>query len=144
MSVRAGLILATLLAAAPALAQSDTELTIDARRLGVMVDQSEAALHVLDPASPMAQPVEGPEGDAYSELVSATRRFGVMLARACREKLADARFCGAPYAPSWLKTRPADLRAAIDGAGDRITPFWTDVCTRAKSRTPDTSLCAIE
>jgi hypothetical protein len=137
-------LLAGMLAAAPAMAQDDTDMQIEARRLGAMVEQSRAALHIIAPTWPVAQSVEEADIDAYGELVRATRRFDTMLAQACREKLADPKFCGPPYAPAWLKAKPRDLRAAIEDATGRITPFWANVCGRAKAKSGDTNLCAIE
>jgi len=149
VSARAGLLFATLLlaaflGAAPGLAQSDTELVIDARRLVVMVGQSQAALHYIDPAFPAEQYAEDVEGDAYSELTAAIHRFELTRARACHDNLVAPQFCGPPYNPSWLKARPADLRAALDDAGARITPFWSAACARARDKGANANLCAIE
>lgn len=142
--------LAVLLALAwPAHAQADAStLQIDARRLGVMVDQSQAALHALAPRGwPDAADGDGDDGDAFAALAAAVARYDAMVARACRANLAAPRFCGAPYDPPWLASRPpgdAALRAEIDEAGDRISSFWSEVCARASQATGDADFCGVE
>jgi hypothetical protein len=129
----------------PAFAQTDDgDPLIDARRLGVMIDQSEAALHAIAPTFPAVQSRDDGDGDAYAELVSAVRRYDATVAQACRARLVGPRFCGTPYDPSWLSTPPSDLRAAIDEAGDRITPFWNALCAQARKATGDQAFCSLE
>ncbi|HEX3672977.1 MAG TPA: hypothetical protein VHU87_01770 [Rhizomicrobium sp.] len=147
MSRAAPFLLALVLSAAPALGQSDTELQIEARRLGAMVDQSDAALHLLSSTWPLGQSVGDENGDAFAVLIAAVRRYDAMMLQACRAKLVGPELCAAPYDPPWLKAKPptpAAARAAVNEAGARITPFWSAVCTRAKKATGDTSLCAME
>lgn len=136
------LALAILIFVAPAFAQ-DGDPSIDAHRLGVMVDESNAALHAIAPEFPAAQPADDGD-DTYSALVSATQRFATMQAQACRAKLMGPAFCGAPYDPAWLTHKPADLRAAIDEASARIAAFWSDACARAKKATGNADFCAME
>jgi hypothetical protein len=147
LSRAAPFLLALVLSAAPALAQSDTELQIDARRLGVMVDQSDAALHLLSSTWPLGQSVTDENGDAFTVLIAAVRRYDAMMAQACRAKLVGPELCAAPYDPPWLKGKPPApdaARAAVDEASARITPFWSAVCARAKKASGDASLCAME
>ncbi|HEY2068820.1 MAG TPA: hypothetical protein VGG48_04640 [Rhizomicrobium sp.] len=144
MSAFSKIPLALLFLAAPALAQSDVELTIETHRMSLMMEQADAALHILSPAWPISQPADDGDGDAYAQLLYATNRFNRTIAQACRAKLADPKFCAAPYDPPWLKTKPADLHAAVEDASTHITPFWTDVCARAKPKTADASLCVME
>ncbi len=129
--------------AAPALAQSDGDPQIDATRLGVMIDQAGAALHAIEPKFPDPQAASGAvEGDAYTQLTSAVRRYDALIAQACRAALVGAQFCGAPYDPPWLNRQPPDLRAAIDEASNRVSALWRDVCGRAKKTDP--AICVME
>jgi hypothetical protein len=125
---------ALLFLAVPALAQ-DSE--IDARRLGVMVDESEAALHALSPAWAVEQ-----AGDDDADVAATVRRFARMAARACQAKLMGPQFCATPYDPPWLATTPADPRAALDDAAAHIGAFWSEVCARAKPASPN--VCVME
>lgn len=146
MSLRPALLAAMLFLTVPALAQDYDDYQLEARRFDIMVDQSETALHVIASGWRAAPPADYGDGDddAYGMLLRATHRFNTTVERACRANLADAKFCGAPYAPPWLKNKPADLRGAFDDAAGRIIPFWEEVCTRARAKTPDASPCVME
>jgi hypothetical protein len=110
---------ALLLFAMPAAAQ-DGDLSIDAHRLGVMVDESDAALHALSPAWTIDQ------NDDDADLGAIAARFARMQTQACQAKLVGAEVCGA--AP------------AKGNAAEQISAFWRHVCALAKR--PD--LCVME
>ena len=85
-----------------------------------MIDQSQAALHVLSPGWTMDQ------SDDSADLSAILARFTRMQAQACQAKLVGAEQCGAP--------------PAKEDAAERILTFWHTVCAEAKRA----DLCVME
>jgi hypothetical protein len=135
----------SLILATPATALDENDrfiMTIDAGRLGVMVDQSARILGLEgDPA--------GASTDTFATLKAAVREYRRVLSVACARHTVKAPCEAAYYNPLWLSEPDAPgpgleaLRSRIDEAQDRIAPLWGDLCaTLPKEHDP--SLCQIE
>jgi hypothetical protein len=137
-------VLAFVLLASPALAD-DPSAAIEVGRFGVMLDQAAAAEKLVAPADGAPQPDQSTNG-TYRQLVATVLRFNVIANRVCAEIALPPGDCSGPYLPGWLAAGtvddPAQLRAMIDEAGERIGTFWGDMC--AKARAKDEHLCDIE
>lgn len=129
------------LIATPALAD-DPSAAIDVGRFGVMLDQVQAAEKQVVPQQDAAP--DPSVAGIYRQLVATVLRFNVISNRICGEVPLPAADCAGPFTPAWLSAGPGDdparLRAMIDEAGERIGPFWGDMCAKSK----DEHLCDIE
>jgi len=127
--------------------------TIDAGRLGVMMDRSEDALKILVPTAHDSDvgPPAAQRAFAFQQLVSAVLRFNLIAGQACRTGIAAPKPCaGAPYLPAWLKDAPdsdhsdAQLAAMIAEASAHIEPFWSDICAKGQKISGDDTFCDLE
>jgi len=136
----------------PNSAAAAAEMMIEAGRLGVMLDQADAAmkLHAGDPSE---EPVETPgQQQIYvvHELRAAVLRYNMMQFDACRGGTVAGEVCAQPYLPDWLKEPPdavppgATIAARVQDAVNHIMPFWKAMCAKAVAQTHDETFCAIE
>jgi hypothetical protein len=116
-------------------------MTIDAGRLGVMMDQSQRILGLSD--------VDDQDGntETFAILKNAVRAYQRLLPVACERRVGKAPCGQPPYAPQWLQqdtAPPPDvLRARIDEATGPVSTLWSALCeTLPKERDP--SLCQLE
>ncbi len=138
-------IVALCLAVQPVWAAEDTDpltMTIDAGRLGVMMDQSQRMLGLPD----------DPAADGSTEtpviLRGAVRQYQRLLPVACGRHAVTEELCErAFYAPRWLDDTatpsPDVLRTRIDEATDHVAPLWNALCER-QPKDHDESLCQLE
>lgn len=127
-------------------------MMIDAGRLGVILDQTEASMK-LNGFAPTEEPVETTAQQqlyAVHELRAAVLRYNVMQFDACRAHVISGELCAAPYVPDWLK-EPADtippvtvMAARVQDAVAHISPLWKAMCVKAVAQTHDDAFCAIE
>jgi hypothetical protein len=127
-------------------------MMIEAGRLGVMLDQADAATK-LRAGEPSEEPVETPgQQQIYvvHELRAAVLRYNMMQFDACREGMLSGEICAQPYLPEWLREPPdavpppATIAARVHDAVAHISPFWKALCARAVAQTHDETFCAIE
>lgn len=116
-------------------------MTIDAGRLGVMMDQSQRILGLPD-----ADDQDGTT-ETFAMLKSAVRAYQRLLPVACERHIGKVACDQPSYAPPWLQqdaVPPPDvLRARIDEATDPVSGLWSALCgTLPKEHDP--SLCQIE
>jgi hypothetical protein len=128
------------------------EMMISTGRLGVMLDQAEAAMK-LRTGTLSEEPVETPmQQQLYvvHELRAAVLRYNVMQFDVCRAHILAGDLCARPYLPDWLKegadTVPPTpvLAKRVQDAVTNIMPFWQAMCARAVAQTRDETFCAIE
>ena len=128
------------------------EMMIEAGRLGVILDQSDAAMK-LRASEPPEEPVETPgQQQVYvvHELRAAVLRYNMMQFDACRGGTLAGELCAEPYLPDWLKEPldtvppPATIAARVRDAVAHVIPFWKALCAKAVAQTHDETFCAIE
>jgi hypothetical protein len=117
-------------------------MTIDAGRLGVMMDQSQRILGLPD------DPAQDGSTETPVVLRNAVKQYQRLLPVACAKVAALKGLCEQSfYAPRWLNDggtpSPEVLRARIDEATDRIAPLWGDLCSTLP-KDHDESLCQLE
>jgi hypothetical protein len=127
-------------------------MMIEAGRLGVILDQADAAMK-LRVGEPPEEPVETPgQQQIYvvHELRAAVLRYNMMQFDACRSGTLAGELCTEPYLPDWLKEAPdtvpppAAIAVRVRDAVSHITPFWKALCAKAVAQTHDETFCAIE
>jgi hypothetical protein len=141
-----------LVAPAHAVDGDDPSLSIEAGRLGVMMDQSTEALKLLAPNAKDTDlgPPEAQRAYAFEELVTAVLRYNVVAHEACRRSLVSATLCVGPFLPAWLKDgaavdhSDASLREMVDETTGRLMPFWSAMCEKGRKASGDDFFCAIE
>jgi hypothetical protein len=133
-----------LLTAIPARAEPPDAfvMTIDAGRLGVMMDQSQRILGLPD------DPDLDGSTDTSAVLRHAVKQYQRLLHVACARHAVGKTTCEpAYYAPAWLNDTappsPAVLRSRIDEASDHVAPLWNALCERLP-KDHDESLCQLE
>ena len=128
-------------------------LVIDAGRLGVMMDQAEAAAEAAH-ENDLDEELETPEGQtAYAAraLRDSILRFNGLQLQVCRgNNEVPAGLCGAPYLPGWLnepvtqRPAPAVLTQRLEDAMQHISPLWSALCDKAKAAGQDEHFCDLE
>jgi hypothetical protein len=139
------LVILALLAATPAWAdeQDDFIMTIDAGRLGAMMNQSQEILKLpSDPAS------SDGSTETWAVLRRAVLEYQRLLPVACARHAVAKDVCEpAFYAPRWLadvsRPKPDVLRARIDEAQGHVSALWGGLCDRLP-KPHDESLCQLE
>lgn len=127
-------------------------LSIEAGRLGVMMDQSTDALKLLAPNAKDVDlgPPEAQRAYAFEQLVTAVLRYNLVSHEACRRSLVSDKLCLGPFLPGWLKDSAAtdhpiaDLRVMIDETTGRLMPFWSALCDKGRKVADDETFCAME
>lgn len=116
-------------------------MTIDAGRLGVMMDQSQRILGLPDADD------QSSSTETFAVLKNAVRAYQRLLPVACERHIGKVACDQPSYAPPWLQQdaapAPDVLRARIDEATDPVSGLWSALCdTLPKEHDP--SLCQIE
>jgi len=118
-------------------------MTIDAGRLGVMMDQSQRMLSLPD--DPTAE-----NGSTETPVVlrNAVKQYQRLLHVACARHAVANEICDkAYYNPAWLSDTKAPalsvLRTRIDEATEYVSPLWGALCDRLPKE-HDESLCQME
>jgi len=128
----------------------DTEIVI--ARVEVMQDQTRLGLEILGigtPGIPDAETVA--EREPYRRLYDTVGRYNALRQSACAVRVTVENVCGgAPYLPLWYagRARPDTtangLKKMAEEMQDRMTQLWDGVCMRARAKSGDEHLCAIE
>jgi len=150
--MRISLAIAIVLLAVPALADStsDTTLSIEIGRFGVMLDHAAAAEKLLAPKAQAETAASLEGGTLFERLARTVRRFNVLSAHLCAEITLPQADCQGPFLPAWLSAPEGDrddperLRAMVDEAAQHIGDFWSDVCALAKAKGAGPHFCDIE
>ena len=129
------------------------QMMIEAGRLGVMLDQADAAIMMHNGGQSPEEPVGTPAQQqiyAVHELRAAVLRFNVMQFDACRSGVVSGELCATPYVPDWLKEpqdtvpAPAVVLARVHDTLVHIMPFWKAMCAKAIAQTHDETFCSME
>ncbi len=128
----------------------ETEIMIG--RVEVMQDQTRRGLEILGasaPAIPAAEAIA--EREPYRRLYDTVGRYNDLRQVACTGKVAHGELCGAtPYLPLWYAgrarpdTSPGGLKKMAEDMQGQMMPLWDVVCAKAKAKSGDEHLCAIE
>jgi hypothetical protein len=135
---------ALLLLAVQAVRADDADspaMTIDAGRLGVMMDQAQRILGLPDADD------QDSNTETFAVLKNAVRTYQRLVPVACARHIGKAPCDRPSYAPAWLQLDtvppPEVLRARIDEATDPVSALWNALCdTLPKDHDP--SLCQLE
>jgi len=128
----------------------ETEIMIG--RVEVMQDQTHRGLEILGVSAPAIRGAEATsEREPYRRLYDAVERYNDLRQVACARKIARGELCGsAPYLPLWYAgrarpdTSPSGLKTMAEDMQGQMMPLWDTVCAKAKAKSGDEHLCAIE
>ena len=124
------------------------EADIMAGRIEVMLDQTRQGLQTL--GVPVPQAAELPtDRETYRRLHDSVGRFNDLNGPACTSGVAAGPTCTpTPYLPPWYANRPdtspVPLKAMAEELQNQTIPLWDAVCKKAKAKSGDEHLCAIE
>jgi len=126
---------------------ADSALTIDARRLTVMMSQARdiEVSFGLSPAPDASSVSLGP----YDDLVIAVRSYTLLAPVACAARKIDAKLCKGTFRPRWLDGEATgltdtQLRAMTDETAARLIPFWSALCAKAPRPENGEPVCPME
>jgi hypothetical protein len=131
-------------------AQAEAEILIG--RIEVMQEQTINGLEILASGAHSDASLETPtDRDTYRRLYEAVGRYNALRKTACTRRVARGELCGPePFLPLWYAgrarpdTSPEGLKKAAEEMQERMMPLWDAVCAKAKAKSGDEHLCAIE
>jgi len=134
----------------PVAAAADGDLAslrIDARRLTVMMQQTDDNARVLGIIVPPDDLTE--RSGPFDDLSYAVERHNDLLSLVCGSLALGDALCDDDYTPDWYLAKRriedvAKLRAMTDEAAAHLIPFWKAVCDRTPKPVGGFPVCPME